>query len=120
VDIRESEAVTLDHSGRHFATLRSAASASFRAASAMIVVVLAALLSAKLASLGAGEADLGSEPGIPAHEARAGPAEFRAISAIPDAVRHSRVIDTNVAAILASLGTSQTGRDAFLKACRFH
>src|SRR5207302_3615013 len=52
--------------------------------------------------------------GAPAHGAGAGPAELGAVATSPDAVGHLGVADAGVAAVLALLGTGDSGVDAAL------
>jgi hypothetical protein len=90
--------------------LLGAAAAGLCATLAMLCLVLRALVRAAVACVGADPANLRREPGAPAHEARADPAEIGAVDAKTRAVRH--VPETGVGAVLALLCAPQTRFDA--------
>jgi len=71
----------------HFATFRRTLSARFGAALTVFILVLRAFGGASLADVGTNAAEGVHEPRIPAHEARAAPADVRAIHAEPGALR---------------------------------
>jgi hypothetical protein len=89
----------------------------------MVDIMLSALGPTCLAHIGAQATNLLGELRTTAHESGRRPADIRAVLVKPDALGHHLhilLLETGVAAMLAFLGTTDTGVDARLKILMRH
>jgi hypothetical protein len=96
----------------HLAALRRAVPAGFRAALAVLGLVLLALGCADIARLRADPTDLGRQAGPSAHEACARPTHIGAVDAEPRAIGH--LPQASISAVLAFLCAPDASIDAGL------
>jgi len=86
--------------------------ARFRTTLTMIVGMFRAFFGAGVANIGADAADFFHETRPPAHVGWASPTHLRAVNAQTRAVRH--IAQTGIRAVIAFLGTLDTGADTGL------
>jgi len=99
-------------SSDHLPAFVRAATACLGASLAVLGRVPGTFMGAGVTGLRTGPADRSGDGGVPAHVAGTDPAQFGAVAACSHAVRHTRMIDARVAAVLARLGAFDAGVDA--------